>query len=426
MKLKLLAFTFLAFCLAIVCETKAAEATSFSVVAEGLNKPRGLSFDPDGSLYVTEAGTGGTGACVPSPSRQSLCYGTSGAVTRISNGTQERILTGLPSIGLPDGTGITYGTQDIEFDASGKPYVLVGYAADPALRDATFGDTVLGKIIAPDFNTNSWTSIADLASYELANNPDQGDVVSNPAAFLIDGNNFLVADGSGNDLLSLGTDGSNLSAVVLPRQTLTNPVFPSSGEQLYAPSLGTSNSVPSQFEIQPVPTGVAKGPDGAYYVSQFTSFPFPEGEAKVYRVGSDGQPTVYADGFTQLADLAFDAEGNLYVLQNANQSIWKGNLDGSLIKIAPDGTRTILLSGNGLESPSALTIGPDDAIYISNRSNNPEQGQVLRIDPETTMPVPEPSSFLGVLVLGALGGGTWLKRKQKQLATTVSNCQLPY
>ncbi len=426
MKLTKFTYTVLTFCIAIVSGTQAAEAASFSVIASGLDKPRGLTFGSDDSLYVIEAGAGGTGACVPSPSRQTLCYGTSGAVTRISNDTQERILTGLPSLGLPDGTGITYGPQDILFNSTGKPYVLVGYAANPALRDSTFGDTALGKIIAPNFKTNSWTIIADLASYELANNPDQGDVVSNPAAFLIDGNNFIVADASGNDLLSLGTDGSNLRAVVLPRQTLTNPVFPPSSEELYAPPPGTSDSVPSQFEIQPVPTGVAKGPDGAYYVSQFTSFPFPEGEAKIYRVGSDGQPTVYADGFTQLADLTFDAEGNLYALQNANQSAWKGNLDGSLIEIAPDGTRTILLSGNGLESPSALTIGPDDAIYVTNRSNDPGQGQVLRLDPTTTTPVPEPSSFLGVLALGGLSfGSLLLKHKRQQLADRVVTCQKP-
>ena len=151
------------------------------------------------------------------------------------------------------------------------------------------------------------------------------------------------------------------------------------------------------------------------YVSELTAFPYPEGKARVYRVGTDGQQTVVADGFTQLTDLEFDAQGNLYVLQYANESAWKGNLDGSLIQVAPDGTRTTLVSGNGLESATALTIGPDNAIYITNKGDRPGVGQVLRVEnPEA---VPEPSSFLGVLAIGSLGfGSLLLRRKQKQLA----------
>lgn len=416
MKLKPLTITILTFCLAAFSGMKTASAASFSVIADGLYNAGGLSFGPDGNLYVTEAGIGGSGGCVPPASGQgdSLCYGATGAVTKIENGKTERILTGLPSLALPDGTGGA-GPRDIKFDATGKPYVLIGYGANPVFRDRNLGYTDLGKIIAPDFNTNSWTTIADLANYELANNPDGGDVGSNPLGLAIDGNKLVAVDAGANDLLSVNTDGSNLQAITtFPEDILANPIFPPSGtpsnEPAQVPSQG--EEVPSQFATQAVPSSVTKGPDGAYYVSQFTGFPFPEGGAKIYRVGADGIPTVFADGFTQLTNLKFDAEGNLYALQYANQSAWKGNLDGSVIKIAADGTRTTLLSGNGLESPSALTIGADGAVYVTNRGDRPGFGQVLRI--ENTKSIPEPDSVLGVLAIAALGVG-WLHKKRTPL-----------
>ena len=421
MKLKQLTITILTFCVAGFSGIKAASAASFSVIADGLYNAGGLSFSPDGNLYVTEAGIGGSGGCVPPASGQgdSLCYGTSGAVTKIENGKTERILTGLPSLALPDGTGAA-GPRDIKFDAQGKPYVLIGYGANPTFRDRNLGNTDLAKIIAPDFNTNSWTSVADLGNYELANNPDGGDVGSNPLGFLIDGNKLVAVDAGANDLLSVNTDGRYLQSITaFPEDVLTNPVFPPSGtpsnEPAQVPSEGEvvrspkAGLRPSQFASQAVPSSVTKGPDGAYYISQFTGFPFPEGGAKIYRVGGDGKPTVYADGFTQLTDLEFDPEGNLYALQYANQSAWKGDFDGSVIKIATDGTRTTLLSGDGLESPSALTIGADGAVYVTNQGDRPGVGQVLRI--ENIKSVPEPSSALGVLAIAAFGVGCLHRKK---------------
>lgn len=68
------------------------------------------------------------------------------------------------------------------------------------------------------------------------------------------------------------------------------------------------------------------------------------------------------------------------------------------------------MSGNGLESATALTIGPDGAVYVSSKGDRPRVGQVLKIDPKA---IPESSSALGVLAFGALGVGSYLARKRR-------------
>jgi hypothetical protein len=411
---------FITFCAAVAFQTKPAAAASFKVVADGLDNVRGLSFAPDGSLYITESGVGGDGRCIPGPSLEGLdsCAGTSGAVTRVKDGKQERILTGLPSIALRPSGATGEGPQDIQFDAAGNAYLLIGYGGNPTINDFPVNSPSWGQLYKVDFNTGSLTSIADLAKYELANNADgeavldvSGEIASNPYAFTIKGNTAYIVDAAANNILTVGLDGSNLkSFTVLPKQTITNPVFPTPEPgQVSPPDAPPPGQTPNEVEIQSVPTGVVFGADDALYVSEYTGFPFPQGKARIFRVAANGETTVYADGFTQLGDLAFDAKGNLYALQYGNEPQWKGISDASVIKIAPDGTRTTLLSGNGLESATALSVGLDGAVYVSNKGDRPGVGQVLRID--NSAKVPEPSSVLSLLAFGALGIGSLLKRK---------------
>src|SRR2546423_2692 len=82
-------------------------ASTITQVMRGLDNAKGLAFGPEGALYVAEAGRGGPGSGLcwtsPRPDLGFRCYGATGAISRYWHGTQERIVTGLPSPGRPQG-----------------------------------------------------------------------------------------------------------------------------------------------------------------------------------------------------------------------------------------------------------------------------------------------------------------------------------
>ena len=403
MKLKQFTFTFLAsFWIALVSGAQPANAQSITVIAEGLDNARGLTVGPDGSIYVTESGVGGDGVCGPSPSvlRQPLCAGKSGAVTIITpKGKQKRIITKLPSLALIPSQTEAAGAQDIKFDHAGNAYLLFGFAGNPTTRDQEINASVgnpnppdavlnlpgLAKLYKVDLSTGKLTEIVDFAAYELANNPDGGGVFTNPYALTLFGDTAFVADAGANAIYSVNLDGSNLQGISIPTQVVQNPEFPPlQPGQVPPPGAPPGGGAPDQINLQSVPTGVAIGPDGYLYVSELTGFPYPEGEARIYRIGPDGKPEVFAEGFTQISDLEFDQQGNLFVLQFADQAQWKGilqELPGSLIRLAPDGTRTTVVeAGEGIVSATALAVGPDGSIYVTNKGAGPDSGEVLKIE----------------------------------------------
>jgi hypothetical protein len=335
------------------------------VVASGLDNPRGLAIGPDHAVYVAEAGRGGSGKCLINGEGNNVCYGATGAITRISAFHSSRIVKRLPSLAPPPGaagagTGAA-GVQDIVFDKRGQGIASIGLGADPNLR-ASLG--AVGARFARLLRFRAWGGYEfdeDLGTFEASQNPAGGTVDSNPFGLVRWGSSVVVADAGGNDLLRVDDGAISVLATFPDRLVPFGP---------------PGNMIP----MQPVPTTVAEGPDGALYIGQLTGFPFPVGGANVYRLVPGGTPEVFATGFTNIIDIAFGRDRALYVLQISANGLLSGNPVGALIRVARDGTRTNIAAG-ALISPGGLAIARDGSIYVSRFATLPGAGDVVRIRP---------------------------------------------
>jgi hypothetical protein len=354
------------------------EATSIggsnvTVVATGLNNPRGLNFGADGGLYVVEAGSGGAGPCGPGPEGD-RCFGNSGSVTRIDPQTHNatRILTELPSLATPDGSFAT-GIHDISFNGLGNGYLTTGFAGDPADRTTYFGSAGSNFARLARMNVaGKFALVQDLGNYEAENNPTGDEVDSNPYSVLAMAGKTVVTDAGGNALNQISARGHMSTLATFPDRMVLAPPFL---------ELPPGTLIPMDC----VPTTVALGPDGAFYVGQLTGFPFPADDANVYRVPADGGDTaVHQSGFTAVIDIAFGVDGSMYVVELARNGLLAAFIDGdwsgSLIRVAPDGTRTEI-AAEMLTAPGGVAVGADGALYVTNNSIYNGIGQVLRIEP---------------------------------------------
>jgi hypothetical protein len=332
--------------------------SSMLVVAQGLNNPRGLSFGPDGALYVAEAGRGGTSPlCLPAvepPFPLTRCLGPTGAITRVTGLlVQSQVVTGLPSVAGPLG-GQAAGPNDVDF-GFGSMWITIGLGGNPASRLPLEASGIRMGWLARASMNGDWSYQLDLSRFEATDNPDGAQVDSNPFKLLIQSDRGVFVDAGGNSLNQIGTNLQITNLAVLP------PV---------ATPTGTTD---------PVPTSVAAAPDGQLYVGQLTGFPFTPGAASLWRVpAAGGTPVQVATGFTMIIDLAIGTDGSAYVLEHDIDGLLAPGRDGRLTRVMPDGTRTVIASA-GLTWPGGVAIGTDGALYVTRNSSLPLLGDVVRI-----------------------------------------------
>jgi hypothetical protein len=328
-----------------------------TVLVGGLNNPRGLAFGPDGAIYVAESGLGGTtstvGQClqVPAPGGP-LLSGNTGRISRIDGGVRTTVIGNLPS--SIDQRGGVLGVMDVAFVGK-KLYALLNAGCGHGVPN------VPASVIRVD--GGSYSVQANLTAFVHANPVAHPE----PADFEPDG-----------DWYSLVAQGGMLYAVdANGGQVVT--VQPNSGR---IDRIIDVSAVVGHI----VPTAIADG-NGRFFLGNLTTFPSVPGSGKIFELGRSGSFTEILTGFAPVLGVVADKHDNLYVLETFSclpqlpcvpAPFSAGT--GRIVRIDKnDRSREVIATG--LTFPTSMRLGPDGALYVSNKGYNlpPASGEVLRI-----------------------------------------------
>jgi hypothetical protein len=330
-----------------------------TVFASGFNNPRGLTFGPDGYLYVAEGGLGGSdstaGQCdqVVAPvgpyTGSTNDQANGGRISKVSpEGVVSTVVDALPSSQTqPIPAPLVSGVSDVAF-LHGQLYgLLAGAGCSHGVATVPNGVFSVGP-------GNSWTLVADLSAFIQANpvaNPNPGD-------FEPDGTWYSMVAAKG----------------------ALYAVEPNHGE---VDRVSPNGSIRRLVDVSAhyghvVPTAIAR--HGVFYVGNLGDFDPQDqsGDEHVYQLNPNGRIRVRARGLEKVLALAFHG-GKLYALETSTSAGSPTPGTGRIVRVrAGHPARTIV---SDLMFPTGMAIGRDGAFYVSNNGFGfpAGAGEILRI-----------------------------------------------
>lgn len=319
-----------------------------TVIAGNLANPRHLAIAGDGTIFVTEAGTGGDGL---------LNRGYSGRLSRITpDGTAEVLVSRLVS--YAEGFGAA-GIALLD-DAL---YVAVGGHAVDRGQEPLPEENTLDRV---DPDTGEIAVVAAMGGYEIDNNPDRADVSTN-----------LYGIAPRRDGSLLVTDaGANVLYRVDPRtgEFALLHVIPSLAR------LPGREAPAGERSRQAVPTSVVVDDEDLIHVG-LLSQRWPEDGPSILAVTADGTFTPVLLGGSMIVSIAFGPDRRLYFSQLVDVLGGDSRI-GSIRRVLEDQTSEPVIEN--LTQPHGIAFDSAGNLFVATNAllSTPDEavGQLLRFD----------------------------------------------
>ena len=353
LRVSLAAVVFMA--VGVLVPSPAAAAGTPTLVAAGLDSPRGVEFLKS-KLMVAEAGHGGKNCIQGVPT---ICFGRTSQISRVNTatGTHAAVVDHLFSATEffgPNDPGSTLGASGISAARDGKLQAIINvypqaFANYPCAGDAECQADVdaakkeAGALISVKAN-GSWRKVAGVGAYDYdytADIPNQ-EHDANPNGILAVNGGSYVAD-AGANTLNFVSNGGHISVV---------HYFP------------WRSPDPSAFPSDEVPTCIAKTDEGLWVATL---------AGHLFRVHGTSATLVDNPLLTHVTGCTADRNGNVYFVNMWTTATPPSPFTGNIVKLdAEEGTSSVIAAG--LNFPNMDVVGPDGNLYFSADSVCPATG----------------------------------------------------